>query len=250
MTRAPGPIVYLFASRGSLVGLGTAAAAAGLRLRRVEAIRAVARRTRIVSGRGLALDDFDTLVVTSRRAADARLRRWLPREKRAWTVWAAGPGTAAALRRLGVTRVRQGLGLGGPAIARAIGPAHRTILYVRSAEAGPMLARALRLRGHRVQERVTYALRTDRPRLRRQAARLSEAAAAIFTSPSALSATRAAEGPARFRLLARRLRAFVLGNRTRAAARRAGFRRVVVVGSADPQRLVRQLVRALGDDCP
>ncbi len=250
MTRPRGPIVYVFASREALAGLRPAAAAAGLRLRRVEAIRAVACRTRIVSGRALGLSDFDTLVVTSRRAADRRLRRWLPRGERTWTAWAAGPGTAAALRRLGLSTVRQGLVLGGPGIARAIGPARRTILYVRSAEAGPTLARALRLRGHRVQERVTYALRTDRPRLRRQTARLAEGAAAIFTSPSTLSATRAAVGPARLRLLARRLPAFVLGNRTGAAARRAGFRRVVAVGSTDPQRLVRQLVRALGDDLP
>ncbi len=237
-------MVVLLSAPDTLRRLDREARRRGLDLRRVAALRfrpsrgappTLARRRRAA---------VDTAIVTSRHAAGRLLSAWcrpLP-GGRPVELWAAGPGSAERLRRLGYRRVRRGDGLGGEGIVRALGPRPRRIVHLRSDLAGSRLARALRARGHRVTEVVAYRVEADTARLRRERPLLRRAAAWVVTSPSVISAVRQVLGDS-----LRDVPVIVLGERTATAAARAGFRRVQAVGPLSPQRFARRLVRAVDD---
>lgn len=247
MRRRPGPCVVLLGSRETLAGLGPAVRASGLRFRRVVALRAEHARARAVPRPGRAARPVDTVLVTSRRAASPALRTWIRAQERAPEVWAAGPGTAARLRALGIGRVRRGPGLGAAGIVGAWKGGSRTVVYFRSDLAGGGLARALRARGHRVSELVTYRVRSQVAQVRRQARLLRSAGALVLTSPSVVATVRTALGPRSLRSVGARIPAVVLGPKTARSARKAGFRRLTVASDTTPQRFARVLVRVVAD---
>lgn len=194
---------------------------------------------------------FDTVVITSRHAVAAGLVPWVhDRGPLAGTVqfWAAGPGTAKALRAAGVQRVRRPRGLGAEALLQELGKrAPRNIAYLRSDRAGPGLARALRGRGHRVVEALVYRLAPMTTLSARERGALRRADVWIATSPSALSVLRRQLGPRAFGSLRKKTRLIVLGGRSLRAARGHGFRGVLRAGSTDAQRLTRLVLRGLRD---
>ncbi len=238
--------VYVLASQGSLRGLGAASARLGLTVRRIAAIRAVPRDP---PRRGRPRRPVDAVVVTSRHAIGEELRRWTKRSRPGATpeIWAAGPGSAGRLRRLGYRRVRQGRRLGADAIADALGPRVRRVAYLRSDLAGERLARALRARGISVLEVVTYRVVPAPAAVARHARGLGSSAAVLLGSPSSVRALTKGLGPTTVRRWGRSWPAIVLGARTASAARAAGFRIVRVAATTDPQRLARELVRTVDD---
>ncbi len=238
------PVVVLLSARGTLRGLGPACRSAGLALHRFEAIRF--RPTGARPPTLVGLRPFQVLVVTSRQAAGPGLRGWLRRRGPApLEVWAAGPGTARRLRALGFHRVRSGRELGARGIVTGLGARPRSVLHVRSEQAGPELAAALRARGHTVVEAITYRVVPSPGRLRRLPPSLRRAAAVVLTSPSAVGSLRATVGARPLRTIGRVLPAVVLGERTARAARNVGFRSVALAGTTDPQRFARLLVRTV-----
>jgi uroporphyrinogen-III synthase len=242
MARPARPEVVLLSSGDTLRGLEGACRALGLRLQRVDAIR-----IRSLPSRGARLPGgADVLVVTSRHAVGPLLRAWLRRRREGrLEVWAAGAGTAERLTAEGVRTVRKGSELGAGAIVRGLGRAPRRVVHFRSDRAGDLLARALRRHGHTVLDRIAYRVEPASREVRRRWSTIEKAAALVVTSPSALEAwTRGGPAPGR-RRLARSIPVVVLGARTARAARGAGFRRVVVSGTTDPQRFARLLVRAV-----
>lgn len=241
------PRVVLLSSRESLRGLGAALRAHGGDLLRVEAIRAVPCEPRRGRGRVRRSHRPDAVVVASRHAAGPVLLSWVPPRPVGPELWAVGPGTAVALRRLGYRRVVQGRRLGLDGVLEALGPEPRSVLHLRSDIAGSGTARALRSRGHRVVERVAYRVRPRLPPIRRHAASLRRAGALVVTSPSVLAALRRAVDRTTLRSIGRRVPAVVLGDRTRRAAVASGFRRVVVAPETTPQRFARLLLRVAID---
>lgn len=243
------PQVVLLSARETLRGLGPAVRAEGLRLRRIEAIRShpapLGGGRRGAAGRAR----YDTIIVTSRHAARRALLTWAlaGKEGPMPEVWAAGPGTAAALRRLGVRRVRQGTGLGSDGIVRRLGARRRRVVHLRSDLAGHALARTLRAAGHQVREVVAYRVEPTPGEIRRRVAELRRAAALVLTSPSAVDSLRRAVGPKAVREIGRRTPAVVLGERTARAVAAAGFRTVAITPTPAPQRFARLLVRTVHD---
>ncbi len=193
----------------------------------------------------------DTVVLTSRHAVEAGLRPWFRRRgplAGAVEYWAAGEGTAEALRNAGVRRVRRPRGLGAAAILRGLGArAGRTVVHLRSDRAGPDLAEDLRARGHRVVDPVVYRLRAARILSSSDRKALREAELWIATSPSALSTLRRLLGPREFESRRGRVRLLVLGGRTLRAARGHGFRRVQNANTTDAQRLTRVVLTGFRD---
>lgn len=247
MTRSAAPTVVLLSGSGTLRGLGVAARSRGLRLRRIEALRAEACLPSRASRPFPPDTPIDAIIVTSRRAVQPGLLRWTRGDGDTGTpqVWAAGPGTAASLRRLGVHRVQRGEGLGSDGIVARLGPGARTVVHVRSDAAGDVLARALRARGHRVAEVVAYRVRPVVSEVRHRMPEVRRASALVLTSPSALDSLRRAAGTAAVRELGRTKPVVVLGERTAQAARAAGFSRVSVAGTTAPKRFAHLLVRAV-----
>lgn len=243
------PEVTVLGAKGTLAGVGPIARSLGLRLERIEAIRVVPCPPRELARRLAPVGNVDAVFVPSRHAVSRTLARWAraracgPRP----AVWAAGPGTAAALRRLGVPHVREGKGLGARAMVSRLAGRRHAVLYLRSDAAGDGLSTALRARGHRVTEVVGYRVRAARTRIRRGRAVIRGASALVFTSPSSVAALREALGRATVRHLGRATLAVVLGERSARAARGAGFRSVVVARTTDPQRFARLLVRTVAD---
>ncbi len=249
----PGPsprTVVLLAGLETLPGLDRSLRDRGIRPIRIEpfGIRPVPPRRwlpRLARRRAP-----DTLLVTSRTAVEAGVRPWvrtLAAMPPSLEAWAAGPGTAEALRPVVRGRIRTPSAIGGAAVVRALGPTpRRRILYLRSDRAGPDLARALRARGHIVYDVVAYRL-VRLPPLRaplRQA--LERARLLVAASPSGIEHLRARmERPAWRRLVAD-VPVVVLGDRSAKAARRAGFERIVVAPSTEPVRFTRLLLRELG----
>ncbi len=193
-----------------------------------------------------ALGAVDDVVVTSRSGVLAGVVPWREEGRRARRVryWSSGPATAATLRSVGVTNVREPPGLGGAAVARAIGRGRRRILRFRSDRAGPSLARALRARGHTVTDVVVYRTRLRARFGRAERARLARADLIVASSPSALRALVAALDPPSLARLARRVRLVVIGPRSARAARAAGFVRISVTPSLTAQRFTRPLLPA------
>ncbi len=251
MARPPRPTVVVVGGPGTLPLLDGL-----LREKGVRAVRIAAFEPRPTDpGRWLPRlrrsPSPDTIVLTSRHAVAAGLVPWL-RDRGRLTgrveFWAAGPGTAEALRKAGVQRVRQPRGLGAAPLLRDLGSrAPRNIVHLRSDRAGPGLARALRDRGHHVVEAVVYRLGATRDLSARERGALRRAAVWIATSPSGLSALRRQLGSREFGSLRTKTRLVVLGRRSLRAARGHGFRRVLTAGSTDAQRLTRLVLRGLRD---
>jgi uroporphyrinogen-III synthase len=191
----------------------------------------------------------DTVVVTSQFAVSAGVRPWrraagpLPASLE---FWAVGPGTAEALRRVGAGRICRPPTVGAMAIATSLGRTpRRTIVYFRSNVAGPRVARALRLRGHRVVDLVVYRLDTPPPLTARERRKLTAANLLVVTSPSGLLGLKRRLDRRTFSRLRRTARLVVLGERSRWAARRHGFRHCSLAPSTTAQRFTRHLLREL-----
>ncbi len=241
--------VVLLAAPDTLAGLDVACARAGIRL-----VRLISVRTRPVpTERWLPRLERrpipDLVVVTSRAAVTAGVRRWLRARRPARPsvdYWAAGPTTARALRAVGARPVHRARSLGAEGIAGALARLRpRRILYFRSDRAGPDLARRLRRFGHRVDDTVVYRV-VPRTRISSGEARAvltSNVLAA--TSPSALTLLSGSAIARRLAARPRPARLVVLGPRTGSAARALGFRNVSVAPSPNPERFTRHLLREL-----
>jgi uroporphyrinogen-III synthase len=254
MARPSRPTVALLSAEGTLPGVD-----ALLRREGVRPLRLVS-----VVPRPVAPDRWakrlhrwgtpDTVVVTSRAAVFAGVLPWRRRTGRTTVrpeYWAAGPGTADALRRAGVRPVRRPRGMGATAVAEALRrTSPRSIVYFRSNAAGPGLARTLRSQGHRIADLVVYRLVPPPPLSASARRELATTTVLVATSPSALSALRRRLDAPTFARLRRSTNLVVLGDRSRRAARGHGFRHVSVAPSTTPQRFTRHLLRELRDARP
>jgi uroporphyrinogen-III synthase len=251
MPRARVPTVVLCSAPGTLHGVDARLHEAGVRLIRLTSVEPRPVDPRHWLGIAARAPTPDTLVVTSRVAVEAGVRPWhraTGRFPRGLEVWAVGPGTATALRSAGLRRVRRPPALGAEAIARALArPSPRWVLHFRSDRAGPRLPRLLRRQGHRVIDLVVYHIGPP-PRWTSASRRqLLRADLLVVTSPSGLSALDRQLGRRAFTRLSRAAPLVVLGERSRRAARRHGFRRVSVAPSTAPYRFSRYLLRELDD---
>jgi uroporphyrinogen-III synthase len=243
------PTVVVLAARGTLDGMDARLAHAGVRLRRITSVEARPLDPRRWLHRLTRTPGPDTAVLTSRAAVSAGVRPWRRRQGpllASVEFWAVGPETARALREEGVRGIHRPPTSDALAIVRALGRRpRRTIAYLRSDIAGPRLSRALRSRGHRVVDVVVYRLRTP-PRLSPRAQRdLVGADLLVVTSPSGLEGLRRRMSRPAFARLARSARLVVLGERSRRAALRLGFRSTSVAPSTNAQRLTRHLLREI-----
>lgn len=191
----------------------------------------------------------DTVVVTSRAGVTAGVEPWLktlPPGPQPCEFWAVGPGTARALRTVGVRRLRRPRTVGALALARELGrETRRTVLYFRSHRAGPGLARSLRSQGHRVLDVVVYRLEPTRT-LTAQARRdLAIADLWIATSPSTLATLRESLDRQALSKLCRVAHLVVLGERSRRAASALGFEHVSVAPTTAAQAFTQHLLREL-----
>jgi len=254
MTAGPRPIVVIVSAPGTLDGVD-----ALLRRRGAAVVRLVALVPRpIAPSRWLPrLRRFaapDTVVVTSRFAVEAAIRPWRRAAGDAFPTvefWAVGPGTGAALRRAGVRRVRRPASVGASAVARALRRRRpRRVVYLRSERAGPDLARALRAQGHRVADVVAYRLADPPPWSPRDVRRVGSASLVVVTSPSALELLDRRLGRRRRPSFRAEGRLVTLGDRSRRAARKLGFRRISVAPTTTAHRFTRYVLRELEDARP
>ncbi len=248
-THAPRTVV-LCSAPGTLEGIGPL-----LRRARVRLVHLVSVEPRPVDpktwlGRLTRAPTPDTVVVTSRTAVETGVRPWgrafghVPGS--ALEFWAVGPGTAQALRQMGIRRVHRPRTVGAMAVAQALDRTpSRRVLYFRSDLAGPRLARTLRDQGHRVVDVVAYRLEAPPPLTARARRELSSADLLVVTSPSGLSDLRRRLARPTFSRLSRTVGLVVLGERSRRAAHGHGFRHVSVAPSTTTQRFTRYLLREL-----
>src|SRR5208282_677151 len=245
----PSRTIAVLSASGTLEGIDPVLERAGVRVVRISTLESTPVpperwRSRTAHGR-----TFDTVVVTSRTGVAAGIVPWLrtsgPRVGSP-EFWAVGPGTSLALRGAGVRRVRRPRTAGTPALERALRRTDpRTILYFRSDRAGPVLARSLRRRGHRVSDVVVYRVAAATVLTARDRRRLTAAALWVATSPSSLaSLSRGLPAPTWSRLRDT-TPLVVLGERSRRAAIGLGVRRVTVVTVTTTQRFTRRLLRVL-----
>ncbi len=250
MRRGRSSTVYVLSAPETLGSLGRVVRRHGLRLRRIELLRAAPAPSGAGARRTLAGVRRASAIVTSKHAVGPQFRAWLSMARREGRpeVWVAGPETARSLRGLPVRVRRAGRGLGEGSLTPALeGLSPRPFVYFRSDRAGPVLALRLRARGHRVTSLVAYRVHAVPEAVRPWARELPAAGALVVTSPSALTALAKGLGRSALRTLGGAVPAVTLGPRTAAVVRRAGFRRVVVCPSTNPQRLARCLVRAVRD---
>ncbi|MGA8302670.1 MAG: uroporphyrinogen-III synthase [Thermoplasmata archaeon] len=249
MTRRSPSTVALLSAPGTLEAIDPLLRDAGVRLVRLASLVPRPVDPIVWLERLRRTPTPDTVVVTSRTAVSAGVGPWrraagpLPESLE---FWAVGPGTAEALRRAGVRRVRRPRALGAMAIVNSLGRSPlRSIVYFRSDAAGPRVARALRDRGHRVIDLVVYRLKVP-PRLTvRERRELSTAKLLVVTSPSGLSSLRRRLDRRTFARLSRTIPLVVLGERSRRAARGHGFRHCSLAPSTTAQRFTRHLLREL-----
>lgn len=249
MTSTPHPLVVLVSARGTLAGIDGLLRRAGVRLVRLESMTPRPMDPTAWLDRIARSPRPDTVIVTSRAAVDAGVRPWrrvVARFPASLEFWAAGPGTAQALRRAGVSPVHRPRDVGAMAIAQALGPRPaRTIVYFRSDLTGTRLARALRARRHRVVDLAVYHLQPA-PRLAaRSRADLLRADLLVVTSASGLSDLRRRLDRRTFARLCRATPVAVLGELSRQAAEAHGFLQVLVAPSTTAQRFTRFLLREL-----
>ncbi|MFZ1023803.1 MAG: uroporphyrinogen-III synthase [Thermoplasmata archaeon] len=251
MARRRVPLVVLFSAPGTLAHIDRPLLRAGVRFARITSIQTRPIAPTHWLKRITRAPKPNTVVVTSRIAVCAGIRPWrraIGRFPRPLEFWAVGPGTAHALREARIHQVHRPPTVAASAVAQALGRrAGRTIVYFRSDAAGPRLARVLRDQGHSVVDVAVYRLETS-PRLTRHALQtLAKAELLIVTSPSALAHLRHSFDRRAFVRLAQTVRLVVLGDHSRRAARKIGFRRVAVAPSTTAQRFTRYLLRELRD---
>jgi uroporphyrinogen-III synthase len=249
MTSRPAPTVVIVSAPGTLEGVDPLLRRAGVR-----PVRLVSALPRAVDpadwlGELVRAPMPDTVVVSSRAAVEAGLGPWRRAQGpfgASLEFWAVGPGTARALRRAGVRRVRRPRTVSARGLASSLRRRRpRRVVYFRSDAAGSQLARTLRGQGHRVLDLVVYRLEPPRRLTARARRDLSRADLLVVTSPSGLSALRGRLDRSTFSHLARKVPLVVLGERSRRAARGHGFRRSSVAPSTTAQRFTRHLLREL-----
>jgi uroporphyrinogen-III synthase len=243
------PLVVVLSAPETLTGVEAAVSRHRLQVRRVSALRLRPHPNTVPSAERVRRARIDTVIVTSAHGAGPALAAWCrsPGRRAPPEVWTAGPESTARLRRAGYRRVRRTGELGADKIVRRLGRSPRRIVRLRSNLAGLALTRALRAGGHRVTDVVTYRVEPAVGELRRARPLFRRAAALVASSPSVVSALRKALGDAAVRRLGATTPVVVLGERSAAAATRAGFRRVRVASSTSPQRFARLLVRTVND---
>jgi uroporphyrinogen-III synthase len=245
----PHPKVALVAGRDTLADVDTGLRGAGVRVVRIVSLEPRSVDPTRWLARLARARPPDTVVVTSRAAVEAGVRPWRrARGPFAPSVefWAVGPGTAQALRRAGIRRVRRPRSVSATAIAGALARTPpRTIVYLRSDVAGPRLGRSLRAGGHQVIDLVVYRLEAPPQPAAPAREELRSADLLVVTSPSALSNLRRLLGPPTFARIARTTHLVVLGERSCRAARGHGFRRTSVAPSTSAQRFTRFLLGEL-----
>ncbi len=250
-TRAHRPTIALLSAPDTLEGIEGPLARSGVRVLRLSMLTIRPIPPGRWPARSVKARAIDTVLATSRAGVEAGVAVWLrgpfePRPRAEF--WGIGPGTAAALRRVGARPVHRPTAAGTPSLVVALRrrPARR-ILYFRSDRAGPELARRLRRAGHRVTEiiayRVTPSVTLDAPARRR----LEASSLWVGTSPSALGAVRQALGRRRFDQLRGTVCLVVLGEGSRRAAADLGFRQIRIVRPGTTQRFTRDLLRVLDD---
>jgi uroporphyrinogen-III synthase len=248
LARSP-PTVVVVSAPGTLEGIDPLLRRAGARVVRLASLEPRPLDPRVWLTRLDRAPKPDTAVVTSRTAVGAGVRTWrrargpLPASLE---FWAVGPGTAEALRRAGIRRVHRPRTVGASAVASSLRRRPpRRVVYFRSDVAGTRLARALRGQGHRVVDLVVYRLGSPRRFTVRARRELSNADLLVVTSPSGLSGLRRRLDRATFSRLSRTARLVVLGERSRKAAHRHGFRHTSVAPTTTAQRFTRHLLREL-----
>jgi len=249
MTSRSSPTVVVLSAPGTLQGIDSELRRAGVRLVRIASLEPRPVDATIWLERLARAPTPDTVVVTSRTAVGTGVRPW----RRAFgpfpallEFWAAGPGTAQALRRAGIRRVHRPRTVGAMAVAKELDRRPpRRVVYFRSDLAGPRLARTLRGQGHRVVDLVVYRLEAPPPLDARARRELSTADLLVVTSPSGLSDLRRRLDRATFSRLARTTRLVVLGERSRRAAHGHGFRHASVAPWTTEQRFAHHLLREL-----
>jgi uroporphyrinogen-III synthase len=123
----------------------------------------------------------------------------------------------------------------------------RTIVYFRSDRAGPRLARRLRDLGHGVLDLVVYRLEVPPAIGPRDRRRLLQSQLIVATSPSSLAALKSRLDRKAFDHVRRHVAVVVLGELSRRAATKLGFRRVRVAPSTATQPFTRCLLQELGN---
>jgi uroporphyrinogen-III synthase len=243
------PRVVLLSAPGTLGGIDPLLRKLRIRLIRIDTV--VQRPVPVESWwkRLGARAGRDGVIVTSRAGVVAGVRPWVRRTRTATggiRFWAAGPGTASALRALGARHVSKPPTAGADGIVRALrqSPA-RNLLYFRSDRAGPSLANELRRGGHRVTEIVAYRVRPVAALTPTQRREIREADVLVATSPSSLSSVRRGLDRRTFDRVRSTARLVVLGERSLRAARGHGFRAVRVAPSTAAQGFTRYLLREL-----
>ncbi len=242
----------LVSSRGALAALLPELRRSSVRVRRIVTVRTRARRLRewlpAVSGAG----PFDALIVTSGAAVRHGARPFLAsvgRRRSPRRVYSVGPATSTALARLTGRSAETGAGRGAREIVERLSrEPPSSLLVLRSEAAGSSLARQLRAQGHRVTEATVYDLAPPPVLTPAETAWLSRADAVLATSPSALKNLEAALGRDRWARLRRQARLLVLGERSRSAARRLGFRSVRRLPPPAAQRFTLRLLDELRRD--
>ena len=245
------PKVVLLSTPGTLTGVDSLLQKAGVRLVRMVSLTIHPVKPAVWLNRLPRSVTPDAVVVTSRAGVSAGVVPWLeyatPRNG-AVQYWAAGPGTAAALRGAGIRNIRRPRPAGTTGILQALRmEPPRSVLYFRSDEAGPGLSRQLRRQGHAVLDLVVYRLGTPPPLGREDRRAILQANLLVVTSPSSLSNLRRRLDARTFRRLRHAGRLVVLGERSRHAAQGHGFRRISVAPSATAQGFTRYLLRELRD---
>lgn len=251
MARAHPRTVALLSAPGTLEGIDAPLERAGVRLVRLAVVRAEAVDPKRWLTRLARASKLDTAVVTSRHGVSYGIEPWrqsLGTFPTSLEFWGVGPGTAHALRRAGARRVHRPSVASASALGRALERRPpRTVVCFRSNAAGPRLARSLRDQGHHVIDLVVYRIV---PPLRLDAAArraLERAELLVATSPSALAGLQRPVDRRTFVRLTRTARLVVLGDRSREAAQRLGFRNVTVAAPTTAQRFTRYLLRELRD---
>lgn len=243
--------IALIAAAGSLVTLERRLAGRGWRPVRLEAIRTEPVRIRSVPTWLGRRPPADLWIVTSRAVITTFLAshgHWRERLRTVPKVVAVGPGTALALRRIGVRNLARVTRRGARALLAGLGPVDGVrILYLRSDRAGPDLARRLRARGARVMDRIVYRTRSGKRLPRRRRDRVGSIPTWVISSPSALAGFQGMVGRAVFRRYCGTAQGFGMGARTAAAMRRSGIRRVVAPKESSEEGFTKVLEKALGD---